>query len=146
MEDFYKGEVTNRSVQIMIVAINYILRLFIIKLIVYIGKDTESEQTRLISNGVFLVQFFNTALLLLLVNANFTEQSPLLGAFFRGQVTDFNSWWFSDIGNTLIGAMTFNIYWPVFEFLMWYTYRVVFRGLDRGMCSCNENRTKKTTI
>lgn len=39
----------------MIIAINYILRLFIIKLIVYIGKDTESEQTRLITNGVFIV-------------------------------------------------------------------------------------------
>lgn len=41
--DFYKGQATNNSVQYMIVAINYILRLFIIKLIIYIGKDTESE-------------------------------------------------------------------------------------------------------
>jgi len=57
----------------MIIAINYILRLFIIKLIIYIGRDTESEQTRLITNGVFIVQFFNTALLLLSVNANLEE-------------------------------------------------------------------------
>jgi hypothetical protein len=57
----------------MIVIINVILRLFIIKLIMYIGKDTESEQTRLIANGVFIVQFFNTALLLLAVNANLVE-------------------------------------------------------------------------
>jgi hypothetical protein len=57
----------------MIVAINYILRVFIIKLIIYIGKDTESEQTRLITNGVFIVQFFNTGLLLLAVNANLKE-------------------------------------------------------------------------
>ena len=39
----------------MIIAVNYILRLFIIRLIIYIGKDTESEQTRLITNGVFIV-------------------------------------------------------------------------------------------
>ena len=38
-----------------IVVVNYILRLFIIMLIKYIGKDTESEQTKLIVNGVFLV-------------------------------------------------------------------------------------------
>lgn len=57
----------------MIIGINYILRLFIIKLIIYLGKDTESEQTRLITNGVFIVQFFNTAFLLLLVNANLSE-------------------------------------------------------------------------
>jgi hypothetical protein len=60
----------SNAVSYMIIAINYILRLFIIKLIIYIGKDTESEQTRLITNGVFIVQFFNTGLLLLSVNAN----------------------------------------------------------------------------
>lgn len=56
--------VTSNAVSYMIVAINYILRIFIIKLIIFIGKDTESEQTKLITNGVFIVQFFNTALLL----------------------------------------------------------------------------------
>jgi len=39
----------------MIVGINFVLRLIIIKLIIYLGKDTESEQTRLITNGVFIV-------------------------------------------------------------------------------------------
>ena len=63
----------SRAVQYMIIAINYVLRLFIIKLIIYIGKDTESEKTRLICNGVFIVQFFNTGLLLLSVNANLAE-------------------------------------------------------------------------
>lgn len=71
--DFYLSLATNNAVQYLIIAINYILRIFIIKLIIYIGKDTESEQTKMITNGVFLVQFFNTALLLLLVNANFDE-------------------------------------------------------------------------
>ena len=71
--EYYKSLATNSAVQYKIIAINYILRLFIIKLIVYIGYDTESEQTKLITNGVFIVQFFNTALLLLLVNANFDE-------------------------------------------------------------------------
>ena len=45
----------NQAVKYMIIGINFILRLFIIKLITYIGKDTESEQTRLICNGVFVV-------------------------------------------------------------------------------------------
>ncbi len=53
--DTYLIFVTTQAVSYMIVAINYILRLFIIKLIIYIGKDTESEQTRLIANGVFIV-------------------------------------------------------------------------------------------
>lgn len=144
--DFYTGTAASTSVQYMIVAINYILRLFIIKLIVFLGKDTESEQTKLITNGIFIVQFFNTALLLLLVNANLDEQSGLFSLVFSGAVPDFNSWWFSDIGNTLVGAMMFNVYWPVFEFFMWFGYRTLFRQLDRGLVSCNANKTKKITI
>ena len=62
--------INDQIVKFAIIAINYVLRLIIIKLITKVGYDTESEQTRLITNGVFVVQFFNTALLLLMVNAN----------------------------------------------------------------------------
>ena len=139
------GIMTSSAVSYMIVGINYVLRLFIIKLIIYIGKDTESEQTRLISNGVFIVQFFNTAFLLLLVNANFTENFGILGKIFNGSIGDFNSWWFNDIGNTLVGAMMFNVYWPALEFCAWYGYRTTFRLLDRSF-GCNPNKTKKITV
>lgn len=137
---------TSNAVQYMIVAINYVLRLFIIKLIIFIGKDTESEQTRLITNGVFIVQFFNTAFLLLLVNANLTEQGGFLGGIFKGKIGDFNTFWFGDIGKTLVGAMMFNVYWPVMEAFVWYGYRLAFRLLDRRFKTCNDEYTNKTTI
>ena len=53
--DYWMSFALSNGVQYMIVGINYILRLFIIWLIIYIGKDTESEQTKLITNGVFIV-------------------------------------------------------------------------------------------
>jgi len=53
--DMWYSFVLSTMVQYMIIAINYVLRVFIIKLITYIGMDTESEQTRLICNGVFIV-------------------------------------------------------------------------------------------
>ena len=72
--------------------INFILRKVIISLIIYIGKDTQSEQALLITNGVFIVQFFNTAFLLLMVNANMSEQGSFLGIFSRAKgYPDFNS-------------------------------------------------------
>lgn len=84
--------INDQIVKFSIIAINYVLRLFIIKLIMYIGKDTESEQTRLITNGVFVVQFFNTALLLLMVNANLQEQgAPLSWLSAETGIPDFNS-------------------------------------------------------
>lgn len=120
--------------------------MLIIKLITYIGVDTESEQTRLITNGVFVVQFFNTALLLLVVNANLAEQGfPLNMMSSSRGLSDFSHLWFSDIGVTLTGAMLFNVYWPIVEFFMFGTMRKAFRFMDRGF-TCNKNKTKKTTI
>lgn len=123
-----------------------VLRILIIKLITYIGVDTESEQTRLITNGVFIVQFFNTALLLLVVNANLAEQGfPLnIMSTSRG-LSDFSHLWFSDIGVTLTGAMLFNVYYPIVEFFMFGAMRKAFRFMDRGF-SNNMKKTKKTTI
>lgn len=84
--------INDQIVKFAIIGINYVLRLFIISLIMYIGKDTESEQTRLITNGVFIVQFFNTALLLLMVNANLAEQgAPLSWLSAASGIPDFNS-------------------------------------------------------
>lgn len=138
--------INNQSVTIGIVAINFILRMIIIKLIIYIGKDTESEQTRLIANGVFIVQFFNTALLLLMVNANLSEQGSIFSLISRERgMPDFNSQWFNDIGTTLVGAMLFNVYWPVVEFFVFFGMRSTFRCLDRSL-TCNSERTKKTTL
>lgn len=45
----------NSGVSYLIVGVNFVLRNIIIALIKFIGKDTESEQTRLITNGVFVV-------------------------------------------------------------------------------------------
>ena len=53
--DKYIALATSQGVSFMLVAINYTLRLFIIKLIMYIGKATESEQTQLVTDGVFVV-------------------------------------------------------------------------------------------
>lgn len=143
--DQYLTLLYDNSVSYMIVAINYILRIFIIMLIQYIGKDTETDQTRLITNGVFIVQFFNTALLLLSVNANLVEQASWLGVVFGRNQPDFDSVWFNDIGNTLIGAMTFNIYWPILEFFVFWGMRFGFRFMDRHY-SMDPLKTKKTTI
>lgn len=138
--------ISNQSVKFLIIAINLVLRILIIKLITYIGVDTESEQTRLITNGVFVVQFFNTALLLLVVNANLAEQGFPLNVMSSSRgLSDFSHLWFSDIGVTLTGAMLFNVYYPIVEFFMFGAMRKAFRFMDQGF-SCNKLKTKKTTI
>lgn len=80
-----------------------------------------------------------------MVNANFSENFGILGKIFSGSISDFNSLWFNDIGYTLEGAMFFNIYWPILEFVGYWGMRTGFRLLDRSF-GCDSTRTKKTTI
>lgn len=128
------------------VGTNYFLRVLIIYLIVYIGKDTKSDETRLIVYGVFVVQFFNTALLLLLVNANLAEQFTFLGKIFEGKLADFDSYWFGDLGKNLVMAMAYNTVFPMIEAGGFWGMRFGFRLLDRRFKTCNDNYTNKTTI
>ncbi len=55
------------SAKYLIVMVNYVLRLVLIFLIKFIGYDTETVQTKYIKNSVFVIQFFNTAILALLL-------------------------------------------------------------------------------
>lgn len=63
----------------------------------------------------------------------------------NGTIPDFTSQWFNDIGTTLVGAMMFNIYWPVCEFFIGYGKRIFARTLDRCF-RCDVNKTKAITL
>lgn len=65
--------------------------------------------------------------------------------FNKGSFGDFNSTFFKTIGNTLIGTMMFNAYYPLLEFVGYWFMRFAFRWLDRGF-SLNEYKTKTTSI
>lgn len=130
----------------IIIGINYVLRLFIIALIIYVGYPTESEQTSMITDWVFATQFLNTAFLLLAANANMAEQGPILGFIFKGTIPDFDDKWFNDVGYSMMYAMEFNIYWPLLEFVCYWGMRFGFRLLDRGLTSCDTYQTKCTTL
>ena len=64
---------------------NLVLKKVIISLVEWVGEPTESAQKALITKGVLFAQFFNTGILILLVNANLSEHQPqLLTQFFKG--------------------------------------------------------------
>ena len=71
--------------------------------------------TRII-NGVFIVLFFNTGILLLLVNANLTDISSLLGRLFDGRFYDYSPQWYVSVGDALVQTMLLNAFMPpIFE-------------------------------
>jgi hypothetical protein len=67
----------------------------------WIGYDTMSETLTKITNGVFLALFFNTAIIVVLVDANLKETIPLLGHFFDGGFSDYTPLWYASVGFTL---------------------------------------------
>jgi len=62
-----------------------------------------------------------------------------------GSFSDFNARWFKTIGNVLVGAMMFNLYYPVIEALLYWFIRWQGRCRDRG-CRCSGETTKQTSI
>jgi hypothetical protein len=135
----------NITISIGINIINVILKLIIIKLVESMREDTKSEQMNSIKVAVFLAQFFNTGLLLLLSCANLSETNiPLLKGFFKGPYTDFNSAWFKEIGPLIITTMVIGMFMPVIEFLINYSLKTVLRCLDRKFKSDQYVSQKKS--
>jgi len=57
-----------------------------------------------------------------------------LNWLFSGIYTDFNPFWFSDVGYTVQYNMIYNIFWPIMEFFMYYGLRHLWRMKDQNRC------------
>ena len=82
-QDYQHSKLTTffatNGITLIITAINQVLRAVSISLITWIGYDTHSQMLTKITNGVFAAQFFNTAILILLVYANLDEVNEKAG-------------------------------------------------------------------
>lgn len=105
------------------------------------GCQTESQQMKYTTNAIFISQFVNTGIMLLVVNANLEFQGGPLKKVFHGTDPDFNQRWFSTVGDTIVGSMFFNIYFPLLEALLLYGIRSIRRLIDKS-CYCRNQRTK----
>jgi hypothetical protein len=103
-----------------------------------------------ITKFTFWLQFFNTAMIFLLVNGNLSEQFFSFGIT-EGPYSDFNSDWFRTVGNVLIDTMLFNAWFPLLEFVAyWYLFRFLYRFFDRcknkGACDLDAYNTSTRTL
>jgi len=83
----------NNGLGYVIVGVNYIIRTCMIMMLTWIGYDSETEKLSKITSFTFYMLFFNTAFLLMMVNADLSEQPLTFGLTF-GHYGDFNAlWW-----------------------------------------------------
>lgn len=126
----------------IIIGLNYFLREACIALINWIGYQTETERLEKTTMLTFYVLFLNTAILLLMVNANMEAQPITLGL--NGAMSDFSSNWFRLVGNIFRSTMVFNAYYPILEFVLYFAMRLVYRMMDS--CRLDKYETKTKTI
>ena len=135
-------------ISVIITVINQVLTLVMIKLITWIGYDTYSEMLTKITNGVFVAQFFNTAILILLVYASLGEVSPRIGTLLNGEFRDYTPRWYTIVGDNIVHTMAINAFMPIITESISNGIRLVQRCYDRGF-SVNADalyHTKKTQI
>ncbi len=132
------------SLKYFITGVNFVLRTVCIKLVQWIGYPTETQQLEETTKVTFAVQFFNTAFLLLLVNADLSEQ-PFSFGLTGGIESDFDKSWYKVIGNTLVATMIITMIFPIGEAFGFYALRLLFRFLDKG-CTSDVFQTSKTSI
>eukprot|EP00117_Sycon_ciliatum_P041124 scpid37102/ scgid30137/ len=143
-QDFFGGQALSQVVSVSIVVINLVLTFIMLYLIKWIGHHTESEQTSDIMGSIFIVQFFNTAILLILTNAN-TVDAGLGFLPFKGKYNDLNFEWYNDIGASFVITMGTAAVMPAVQFGIAFAQKLVFQWMDRGF-TCNYSKTKKNTI
>lgn len=110
------------SITVIILVINLVIRELLIYIVMLTGYDTISDMVTAITNAVFITQFFNTGILLLLVYGNLEEVgvSVLKGPFY-----DFSPEWYAIVGYSIVQTMAINAFLPLF----FETYPILLKWL-----------------
>ena len=149
MDDEAGGYLLTEIITVLITVVNMIIRDVCIVLIKLIGFHTETVETAAIMTLITVATFFNTAVLLLMTNAN-TKDTILAWIPLRGTYTDLNENWYLDVGTALVWTMLINSIYIYAGFAMQLTSKAVFRALDQGcgnyFCCRETKQTKKKTI
>ena len=117
-------------IKYLIIIVNTVIRMVVIIIINKVGCSTESQQMKYITDSVFLCIFFNTGFLLMLVNANLEMQGYLVAKHFKGGISDFDQNWFTNMGDTIVAAMVFNVWFPIVMEIINYGIRSAMRLKD----------------
>ena len=72
-------------------------------------------------------------------------EQPFSFGLKSGNMSDFNYAWYRGPGNVLVGAMFFNLYYPIIEAAGYWALRAQGRCRDRG-CKLSGRTTKQTSI
>lgn len=136
----YGGYAIGESVTVAITVVNIIIRSLCIFLIKKVGYHTETQEITAIMMTIFIATFFNTAILLLLADADLGEVKLLSWIpGLKGPFPDLTEQWYIIIAPSMILTMFLNSIYPWIDFGISFGTMVITRSLDQGFksyCCC----------
>lgn len=121
-------------IPIIIEVINIFVKIFINisgKILKFQNKTNEECVIFLLE---FLLTFFDSTVLILLINANF-EGSGIPLTFFQGHYTDFNESWYFHVAPLFLFLMFLKMFIPIIKFVFTYLVKKLLILFDkRGSC------------
>jgi len=99
-----------------------------------------------IANFVFAAYFFNTGILLVLINANLTEHWPYsLTQFVDGAYYDYTPNWYANVGELLVETMLIQACLPYLTVIVGMGKPWLMRRLDNSFTN-DPYKTKQTAM
>jgi len=155
--DWFIGQVALRGAQFLSVGGVVMINLLLKTILRYFAKLERhhriSGKDSSVAIKVFLAQFVNTALIVLIVNGNLRDfgiefdKEGLLGSLslFTGEFGDFTMKWYTKVGSQLCLTMVINIMFPLLQSLQGFVVSRVKQCFDRK-CTPNPTVTKQRTL
>ena len=134
----------NMGIVIIIPIVNSILIIFMKWLSLFEKSKTLTHQLSSSMWKMFLLQFINTAIVIVLVNIKIEaiqlwwKDSPI----FTGDFSDLDPGWYSVVGVTILFTMIINTILPHFTIILGLMITYLLRCFDSG-CSCGRRTSKK---
>lgn len=118
------------------------LSLISLSLIQWVKFATRSEEMAAVVKVVFVSQFFNTGIIILILNMNFGEHEPReFWGLFNGRYTDYSPRWYKDVGAQIYQTYFVQMLMPYINLLIEYLLLKLGHCLDGG-CGCDKRKTK----
>lgn len=129
---------------VMVVVVNFVLRISMRYISVYEKHKTVSNQQSAVLNKLFVSYFINTAVITLVLNANFGGNFDWLniGIVFNGEYTDLTEGWFNFVGVGLVLAMILNMFNPGVISWVWIFVMRVKRSRLADKCETQTELNK----
>lgn len=133
-------------ITVVVIVINEVLTAVTFSLIKWIKMGTRSQETAVIVKVLFITYFFNTAIILLMVNMNMGEHEPgEVWSLINGRYKDYSPNWYKDIGMQIYQTYFVQIFMPFVLLLIELLLLGINYGLDTG-CTCNKRRSKTKNV